>query len=372
MGSPKESQFTGEFLRLLGARWGAATINGTYALQAALLASGIAPGDEVIVPALTWIAPAAAALLVNAVPVFADVAPQTLCLDPASAESLITSRTRAIVAVHLYCCMADVQRLSEIAQRHSLAFIEDCAQAHGARWRERAAGTYGRYGTFSFQERKVLTCGEGGFIVSNDPAAHMALLPYINIWLGKAGNDGKVPGRMLAANGRISSFQAAVLLAQLGRFPRQQELRNQQANELARQLEHIPGISPIRPPSDVTEPSYFAFPIRYNAAEFGGPPLRRLLLALAAEGLPAMPGYEPNYRSAYFSYRYSEPPFSCRNEPPPQNYASLVLPVSEKFYREEGIVLTHNLLLGSEADIQDIVDIFAKIYEHREDLIAGR
>ncbi len=159
------ARFEREWAAFCGSEHCALLTNGTHALHVALETLDIGFGDEVIVPGLTWQATAAAVCDVNAVPVFVDVDPKTLCIDPGKIEAAITPRTRAVIAVHLYHRMADMDRVLRIARRHNLRVIEDCAHTHGSRWRDRGAGTLGDFGAFSFQKSKLITGGEGGVLL---------------------------------------------------------------------------------------------------------------------------------------------------------------------------------------------------------------
>jgi dTDP-4-amino-4,6-dideoxygalactose transaminase len=162
--------FETEFAAYHEAAYGIAVVNGTVALKLALTAAGVGVGDEVIVPGYTFVATATAALEIGAVPVFADIDAQTYTLDPSSAAACVTPRTRAIIPVHLGGRPADMEALLALAQRHDLAVIEDAAQAWGASWQERKVGTLGHIGCFSFQSSKNITAGEGGIMLTNDPA----------------------------------------------------------------------------------------------------------------------------------------------------------------------------------------------------------
>ena len=142
--------------------------NGTVALQCALKAAGVDAGDEVIVPALTFVATATSVVLVNAVPIMVDVDPLTYNISPEAIEAAITPKTRAIIPVHNGGYPADMDAIMEIADRHGLRVIEDCAHAHGSQWRGKGVGSIGHLGTFSFQIGKTLTCGEGGMVLTND------------------------------------------------------------------------------------------------------------------------------------------------------------------------------------------------------------
>ena len=153
--------FAEKFAAAHNARYGICAANGTVTLEVALRAGGIRAGDEVIVPPYTWIATASAPVYLNAVPVFADIDPETYCLDPDRVEEAITDRTRAIIPVHLGCTFADMDRIMDIARRHDLIVIEDCAHMHGGKWNGQGAGSLGHMGSFSFQSSKLLTAGEG-------------------------------------------------------------------------------------------------------------------------------------------------------------------------------------------------------------------
>ena len=168
-GYPVPSRYCGEFAQrfaeLHGAKYGLCLTNGTIALVAALQAAGIRFGDEVIVPAYTWDGTATAVLFAGGVPVFADVDPDTYCLDVESARKAITPRTKALLPVHLAMRFAEMDALSELAREHGLKIIEDCAHAHGGQYRGRGAGAIGDLGCFSFQESKLMTSGEGGIVI---------------------------------------------------------------------------------------------------------------------------------------------------------------------------------------------------------------
>jgi dTDP-4-amino-4,6-dideoxygalactose transaminase len=163
---PRTTRMVERFLELQGGEFGVAVANGTVALEVACRAAGVGWGDEVIVPAYTFQATAAAPMAAGAIPVIVDIDPDTYCIDPAAVASAITPRTRAVIPVHLGAHMADMDALLEIADRHDLVVIEDAAHAHGAQWRGRGAGTLGHFGAFSFQSSKILTSGEGGLPIA--------------------------------------------------------------------------------------------------------------------------------------------------------------------------------------------------------------
>lgn len=209
------SEFESAFAKIAGTRHVIATNNGTTALHLALVALGIGPGDEVIVPTLTYIATANAVRYCGATPVLADVEPDTMNLDPRDIEHRITERTRAIVPVHLYGHPADMPAIMAIAERHGLKVIEDAAEAHAARVDDRPVGSLAHVGTFSFFGNKIVTTGEGGAVTTDDDelAARLRLLrgqgmdPQRRYWFPEVG-----------FNYRMTNVAAALGVAQLERL----------------------------------------------------------------------------------------------------------------------------------------------------------
>lgn len=209
---PYISKFENEFANFIGTKYAIAVGNGTEGLHLALLALGIGPGDEVIIPDLTFVATANAVLYTGADPVFVDIDPLTLCVDPTIIEDAITPNTKAIIAVHLYGQSADMVSINQIAVNHNLFVIEDAAEAHGAEFNGEKVGGLGGIGVFSFYGNKVITTGEGGMVVTNDPKLEK------RIRLLK--DHGMSPDRRyyhteLAFNYRMTNIQAALGLAQL-------------------------------------------------------------------------------------------------------------------------------------------------------------
>src|SRR3990172_4802426 len=174
------SQLAEAFAAHQTARYGICTSSGTTAIEVALKAAGLRAGDEVIIPALTFVATAGAALYMGAVPVFVDIDEGTWCLDLAKAEAAITPRTKAILPVHLGSRMADMDAVMDIARRHDLRVIEDCAHMHGGFWQGRGAGSIGDFGCFSFQNSKLMTAGEGGIILTSDEGLAKTCHAYVD------------------------------------------------------------------------------------------------------------------------------------------------------------------------------------------------
>ncbi len=249
---------TEEFLRgirdLTRSPHAIATSNGTLALVAALLASGIGDGDEVIVPDLTFIASSNAVLLVGAHPVFCDVERSTGCLDIHAAERCITNKTKAIMPVHLYGQMVDMERLARLAQHHGLVVIEDAAEALGMSFSGHHAGTMGRFGIFSFFANKTITCGEGGVVLAQNEEDYKRLYRIKN-----HGRDRKgiFVHESIGYNFCFTDLQAAVGVAQLAKF---HEILRRKAKIFELYKKHLAGIEGlelVRPPNEVVSNHWF-------------------------------------------------------------------------------------------------------------------
>lgn len=343
------------FARFHGVRHAIGNANGTVSIEIALRALGVGAGDEVIVPALTFIATASAAMLIGARPVMVDVDDQTCCIDPAAVEAAITPRTRAIIPVHYGGHMCDMDRLMPLAAKHGLAVIEDAAHAHGAVWRGRRAGSIGDAATFSFQESKTMTAGEGGMITTNSDDVAEACIQYRSC--GRHAGESWYVHYVMPVNYRLAELLAAVLNVQLERLPEQLAAKQKSAAYLNRRLAELPGITPLRNDPRCEVHGYYLFQFRYNAAKFDGVPRDAFVQALAAEGIPCHIGYPwPLSRNPVF-----------HNDPAIRDQR---FPVTEKICAET-VVLTHPVLLGSEADLDDVIRAIEKIYEHRSELAAA-
>ena len=356
-GYPLPSRYAGEFAErfaaLHGAKYGLCVANGTIALVAALQAAGLRFGDEVIVPAYTWDGTAAAVLFAGGVPVFADVDPDTYCLDLESARRAITSRTRAILPVHLAMRFADMDGLMELAREHSLKVIEDCAHAHGGQYRGRGAGSIGDLGCFSFQESKLMTAGEGGIVITSN-LQHFELLQSI-VNCGRASQTDQFQQRVLGSNYRITELQAALLIGQLEMLPDLAAKRSRAAARLTGSLAQIPGIRPLPPQPAITRDTIYCYVFQYRP-ENNRVSRDLFAAALEAEGIPCDGRfYEPVYRSDLF---YATP----ENCPQLQtDYSKVHCPVSERAAYHESVWLPQFLLIGDDKDADDIAGGVAKV-----------
>ncbi len=338
-----------EFAAFQGARYGVSCVNGTLALSVALKALGIGPGDEVLVPPYTFIATASAALMVGAIPVFVDVDPETLLIDPALIDAAVTPRTRAIIPVHHAGSPADMDGVMAAARRHQLRVVEDAAQAHGAAWRGTPVGAIGDVGTFSFQSSKAINAGEGGMMVTNDEALRELLWSYRNV--GRRTGGEWYEHVRLGWNLRLTEFQAAVLLEQMRRFPAQQAHRAESAAYLSSRLAGIPGIVPLRVPEGVTAHTWYSYHFRWLGEPDGGLPKLAFSEALRAEGIPNFHGYVPLDRNeavrAEIARLGGPAPTPC--------------PAAARAADHEVLMLALPILMGDRDDLDQVVEAVAKV-----------
>jgi dTDP-4-amino-4,6-dideoxygalactose transaminase len=356
------AEFADKFAELHGARYALCLANGTIALVAALQAAGIKFGDEVIVPAYTWDGTATAVLFAGGIPVFADVDPDTYCLDVASTAKAITPRTRAIIPVHLAMRFTDMNALLALAKKHSLKIIEDCAHAHGGHFQGHGAGSMGDLGCFSFQESKLMTAGEGGLVVTNSLAHFEHLQSQVNC--GRASLTDEFQQRVLGSNYRMTEWQSAMLLGQLEMLPELARKRARAARRLGGCLSAIDGVRPLPPQPGITRETNYCYVFRYQ-----DPRVSRDLFcaALEAEGVPCDGRfYEPVYLS---------PLFCASPESSPQlkgvDYSAVHCPISERAAYQEAIWLPQFLLIGEDHDVDDIASAVAKVLRHADDLASA-
>jgi dTDP-4-amino-4,6-dideoxygalactose transaminase len=353
-------QFERGFAQVSGATHGIAVMNGTVSLMLTLRAMGVGSGDEVIVPAYTFLATASTVLEVNALPVFADIDPETYCLDPDAVEAAITPRTKAIIPVHLGGHPADMDRLCAIAARHGLRIIEDAAHAHGAVWNGKPVGSWGDAGSFSMQASKNVNSGEGGIVTTNDPELADVVTSLRNC--------GRVKGGVwyehwrLGGNYRITEFQAAVLVGQLTRFEAQRAQRDANGRFLNAGLAEIEGIQPQRRDPRTEIHGHHLYGFRYDASAFQGLTRAAFVEALRAEGIPCGPGYSvPLNRQPLFTERaFDVRATGWDPNHAPTRFESLDLP-STQVICDEVVMMPQSVLLGDERDMEDIVTAVQKI-----------
>ncbi len=357
--------FARQFARFHGAKHGLAVANGTVAIEIALKAAGIRPGDEVVVPAYTWEGTVVPILALNAVPVFVDIDPRTYCLDASLIEKALTSKTRALVPVHLGMRFADLDKIGRIAQAHNLSVIEDCAHAHGGRWRNKGAGATGDLGCFSFQSSKLMTSGEGGAVITSNLELFERAQSYTNC--GRASRTDRYGHRLIGTNYRMTEFQAAILSAQLARLPQQNKLRAAHMAYFEKRIRGVAGLGFLDSSADEqTRPAAYQYVFKYHREQFDDIPRAAFVGALEMEGIPC-DGlfYEPVYRSSLFPLDPDNYPALAWGRAEPLDLRKCYhCPVAERAAYEEAVWLPHHIFLGSRKDIDDIADAVLKVCEN--------
>jgi perosamine synthetase len=361
---PKVREFEEKYAAAFGARHALATCNGVTAIHLALAALEIGPGDEVIVPAHTFIGTSIPVLMANAIPVFVDISPDSFNIDPSKIEAAITPRTRAIVPVHLNGLPAEMAEITAIARRRGLAVVEDACQAHGAFYKGTRVGTLGDVSCFSFFEDKVLTTGEGGMIVTNDERLYdlaRSIRSYGEEFVADIG-DRKYEHLRLGFNYRMGALPAVLGINQLDRLDQMVAKRNTNARYLRERLAKVPGITP---PKDFPDrlSAFYKFVCRIDTAVIRTDVLT-FIEAIKAEGVPATPRYpkplplQKVYREK-LGYGKTHCPYDCDKYGQDIDYAKGSWPEAERVGREAFVLLVHPS--EEERDLADAVAAVEKV-----------
>ena len=353
VGSNVINEFNSRFADLQNAKYSISVHSGTSALWVALKAAGVKAGDEVIIPAYTFIATATAVILANAVPVFADIDLNSGNIDPVKVDLLITKKTKAIIPVHIAGNPADMRGLTNISEEHGIPIIEDAAQAHGAEYNGTKVGAIGLGGIFSFQTSKNMTAGEGGAIVTNDSEFFDACFSYHNC--GRVRNGKWYEHHRLGSNLRMSALNAAVLIPQLDTLATDMIIRDRNRGMLDTSLSEIPGINPMVS-MDGSRSANHLYMCRYDASEFNGISRETFFKVMQAEGIYTYKGYSPLYQEPLFITDPDEYPWLKDRD-----YQALELPNTERFANQEAVWLKQTYLLGNYDDTKDIIRTFEKV-----------
>jgi len=356
------ADFEKEYAELIGARKCLATASGTTALIVSLHVLGVDAGDEVIVSPYTFIASYNAILSTKALPVFADTDPATLTIDPASIESRITERTRAIMPVHIFGLPCEMDAILPIARRHQLAVVEDACQAWLAEYKGRKCGTIGDLGCFSFQESKHIPSGEGGAITGMSEELIDKCNSFHNC--GRPFGTNKGTGSFTRGNNyRMTQAQAVILMQQFDKLVKQTEIRRANADFLTANLIKIPGITPVRLPEN-SRAVWHIYAFRYDAAQFNGLSRDKFMKALAAEGVPCSSIYHEQYYDGLLDEAIASRGFKrlwgeARLKAYRDSFKELK---GNKQVCDTVVGVTQNLLLADRGDVDHIVEAVRKLH----------
>lgn len=368
-----EKQFSEAFAQYCNVPYSVACSSGSSALAMALQVLNIGPGDEVIVPGLTWVACASSICHVGAIPVLVDVSPKTLCLSLTSIEQHITANTKAIVAVHLYSSLAPMVDLCAIGKRFNIPVIEDASQAHGALLNGKRAGTWGNIGVFSMQQSKLLSCGEGGACITSDYDLFLKLQQLrADGRIYRTGEMSEVEaeenittfneiipcGQVLGRNACLSEFHAAILCDRLGLLDIENEHRHKNFLKLKEKFKSLPYIQlVVGEPSEL--PTHYRICLRLQGNPSKGWQINEIAKAVSAElGLPCEPIDKPLHVNPLYC---PEKSLIYKYFADAECVSSLMPYAIEAMHTH--LTLPHWCLLGDESDLDDIVRAFKKVFE---------
>ncbi|HEX7288923.1 MAG TPA: DegT/DnrJ/EryC1/StrS family aminotransferase [Candidatus Angelobacter sp.] len=358
-------QFEREFAEFHDSRFALAVSNGTQALEIALSCLGIGFGDEVIVPAFTFVATATAVLTVGAIPVTVDVDLDTYCINVDAARRAITSKTKAIVPVHLAGHPADMDGLLAIARDTGVLIVSDSAHAHGAKWKGVSLPKLTPASMYSFQNLKLLSAGEGGALLTDDE--EIARHAWLRHTYGRPYRDTKYQHLELGTNCRMTEFQGAILRPQLARFSRLLQEREEGSRRLDASLRGIEGLHVAGRHSSVTTHSHYMYMVRIEPEKIG---FDRdfLVRALVAEGVPAyrtypsIPDLEMFERSSLWNGDLPPALEACNIQ---EALKRNRIPNSREISRN-AIWLHHAVLLGGEQVQLKVAEAFHKVLEYKQ------
>lgn len=298
---PYERQFAEAFAKFHDVPFCVPTSSGSTALTIAIQALKIGPGKEVLVPGLTWVACASSVFAVGAIPVLVDINPESLCMSLEAARKAITKNTAAIMLVHLYCRVADIDGFLNLSEEMGIPIIEDCSQAHGAIWKGKRVGTFGKIGVFSMQQTKVLTCGEGGATITKDKDLYEKMQQFRAD--GRLYRDKHVPvgqmeleeaGDVQGRNFCLSEFHSAILLDRLQYLDEENKIREQNAAHLNSMLDEVEYVKPLKPSPNTNLASYYQYCIQLDLSMFDKMSIEEVAHELTKElGILIKPVYNP-------------------------------------------------------------------------------
>jgi dTDP-4-amino-4,6-dideoxygalactose transaminase len=368
LGGEKVKRLEDEMRGYLKVKYAVSFNSATTALQAAVAALGIGPGDEVITSPFTMSATASAILLNNAVPVFADIDPDNYCLDPASVEKNITRRTKAILTVNIFGGSADYEKIIPLARKYKLKIIEDNAQSIGAKYKNRYLGTIGDMGVFSFNVHKTLQCGEGGVVVTNDKK--LAFRTRLIRNHGEVVIDDLAPKGIYepvcGSNYRLSELHAAIAIEQLKKIDKLNKPRAELADYLSLKLKKYDWLETPKVLKNSTH-VYYVYPLKFLKEKIG---IERATFAEAmrAEGFILNQGYlKPLYLMPLYQKKRMYPntrfPFISEEFPNNASYEKGICPVTERLYESEFMFTT----ICNAGRTKKDIDLFVKAVEKIEE-----
>lgn len=367
-GGPKVKELEEAFCKRFQTKHAITVNSATTALHTAVAACGIGPGDEVIVSPYTMVASASAILMNNAIPVFADIDPETYTLDPIQIQRWITPRTKGILTVNIFGLPSNLPAIMEVAKKYNLYVIEDNAQAPGATIEGKEAGTIADIGVFSLNYHKVIHSGEGGVIVTNNDILARNCQLIRNHGEVALDEQGDMDTVVLGSNIRMSELHAAIGIEQLKKLDDFLEMRRSLGEQVSIGLEEYEGLTGVSVPVGYTH-SYYIYPFRFFESVWGIP-RESFAEAMRMEGFPLGVGYvKPIYQMNLYRHKHvynkTTYPFAFVDRLT-QNYEKGLCPVAERMYEKELLTADVCRIPYTSSDIEDFLYAIKKIWEGRD------
>ena len=362
----KVKEFTKKFAEMYDVPYCVATSSGTAAIHVALCAAGVTAGDEVITSPITDMGTVIGILYQNAIPVFADLDPNSYNMSPEGIEACITDKTKAIVVVHLAGNAADMDPIMEIARKHNIKVIEDCAQSFMCYYKGRLAGTIGDFGCFSVNDFKHISAGDGGMVLAHNEADYQTAFGFADKNYNRFGGNIRKNLTCIAPNYRMNELTGAVALAQLERLPGIFKIRNRHGKRITEGIKDIPGIAPHKV-LEGCESSFWLYMFRIDPDVFGCT-AKEFSEAVAAEGIKCSGGYLPEcvYEYPMFknksAFKGTHAPFDSPYYGGNVSYDTGICPIAEEIL-ETSLKLELDEF-STEEDIEDIIKAIKKVADY--------
>jgi len=358
--------FEKEYAKLMGTRFSVAVGSGTQALSTCVEALGIGPGDEVITSPYTDMGTISSILTSRALPVMADLDPESFQLDPREVERRITPNTKAIMPVHIMGQPCNMEQIMAIAKKHNLKVIEDACQAHLGVYQGKVMGTIGDVGCFSFQTSKTISCGEGGAIIGNNEALMDKCYTVQNHGTSRKGRS-----ETIGAKYRMNEFEGAILMAQMEGARERFAIRNKNAAYLTSKLKNFPGLVPQKLYEGTESGSFYLYTMSYHKEHFNNAPRDKFLKALAAEGI-SMSGYIANglHKEPWVNHIVNLKVYKTMYSPArlKQYIDELACPKCDQVCADMVMLWASGPLLGTQADMDDIISAIMKVHANKDKL----
>ena len=358
--------FECEYSKLMGTKFTVATGSGTQALNTCVEALGIGPGDEVITSPYTDMGTISSIITSRALPVMADLDPESFQLDPSEVERRITENTKAIMPIHIMGQPCDMERIMAIAKKHNLRVIEDACQAHLGEYQGKILGTIGDAGCFSFQTTKTIACGEGGAVIGNNEELMDNCYTVQNHGTNKKGRSTTIGPKY-----RMNEFEGAILLAQLEGAKERFALRNKNAAYLTSKLKNFAGLVPQKLYEGTKSGSFYLYTMSYHKEHFNNATRDQFLKALGAEGI-SMSGYIPNglHKEPWVDHILNLKVYQKMYSPSrlKQYREELAYPKCDQVCADMVMLWASGPLLGTQADMDDIINAIMKVHDNRDKL----